>query len=219
VYAAWGDSSTSDHLTLNVMGSSDGGQTWRSLLTVPNATNPALAVDDSGRVGFLFQQLGADSATQRWITRLLVAPAGGDFTSPREFVLANTVANPSVVRFQPFIGDYVELHASGTTFLGVFSATNHPNPEDFPNGYFFQREWSPVLGYRIVQRHAPLPMGQLVEVAPSIDPYFFSVGPAENAQCSQLRGPPVNDPRTAGMLPMTAASPALQRMAFLGCKR
>jgi len=52
----------------------------------------------------------------------------------REYVLASTPALAALVRVQPYIGDWVELHTRGSEFLGVFSAANIPDSTNFPNG-------------------------------------------------------------------------------------
>jgi len=58
VYVAWGDSLNAN-FTLHVRNSIDGGKTWGTidLKTVPSATNPSLAINEEGTVGFLYQKL------------------------------------------------------------------------------------------------------------------------------------------------------------------
>jgi len=59
VWLAWADgaSPTASNYTLHVRRSTDGGQTWTGdLRAVVPATNPALAINNSGKVGFLYQK-------------------------------------------------------------------------------------------------------------------------------------------------------------------
>src|SRR5207253_7565668 len=57
VYVAWADGPSATQ-TLHVRNSTDGGQTWSGDLTTASpATNPALAINSHGQVGFLYQQL------------------------------------------------------------------------------------------------------------------------------------------------------------------
>jgi len=56
VYLVWGDRQTGSFLTLHMRRSTDKGLTWSGpsdLLTIPNATNAAIAIDTSSRIGFL----------------------------------------------------------------------------------------------------------------------------------------------------------------------
>lgn len=218
VYVAWADSSTSDHIVVNVAGSMDGGQTWRTLLVVPNALNPSLAVDSTGRLGLLLQQLADDSAAPRWVTRLLVGTRD-NLTRPREYELANTAARSTLFRFQPFIGDYVEVHAIGTTFMGVFSAANDPDPRNFPNGVQYQRRVDTGTK-QLLKQNPGSAVGPLAEVGSSIDPFFFSVGPVENPRCAELRRNVARlstARRDPGVLPSREPNADARAMAQLGC--
>ncbi len=214
VYVAWCDSSTSNRLTLTLAKSSDAGQSWRTLQTIPDATNPSVAVDSIGRVGLLFQQLGGDSVQARWITRLLVSR--DDMRHARSWVLADTPALVSLLRQQPYIGDWIELHARGREFLGVFSAANMPDTAHFPNGITFQRA---VFADRPLLRvRTPVDTGVVAnQVPPSIDPFFFRVGTVEAASCAALRKrttAPVPDP---GTQPERVQDPVRRQMARIGC--
>lgn len=179
VFIAWSDSTDANHYTLHVRDSEDGGMTWSDdHLAIPNATNPSLSVGADGRAGLLFQQLEGERPIQRWVTRLYVSP--NSFSSSRQYVLATAptaVPNP---QFQPYLGDYLELRSLGTTFYGVFSSSNVPDPSHFPNGVKFQRRYDPTTRQLLdgTGRHV---------VEPSIDPFFFSIGPAESAECNQIR--------------------------------
>ena len=69
-YLAWADRVGANDYTLHVRRSTDSGVTWSAndIRTVVNATNPALAINDDGTVGFLYQQVTGIGAAQRWVT-------------------------------------------------------------------------------------------------------------------------------------------------------
>jgi hypothetical protein len=216
VYIAWCDSLGSARLQTTLAMSADGGQTWRTLLTVPSATNPSVAVDSTGRIGVLFQQLAPDSTTPRWVTRLLVSR--DQMQHARSYTLADTPAQAALVRTQPYIGDWVEVHASGNEFVGVFAAANMPDTTNFPNGVKFQR--IVLLEKKFLISRSPL-LGAVAEiqVAPSIDPFFFRVGPIESAECSGLRaslGRGAAAP-SLGTPPRRITNPNVRRMMQIGC--
>jgi hypothetical protein len=177
VWVAWADSSGDDHYVLHVRRSLDAGQTWSAdLLTIANATNPALAVTADGTAGFLFQQL--QDSGQRWVTRLVTSTDG--FTTKRTYTLATTPSTVPSPVIQPYIGDYIELRAVGPNFYGVFSAANTPDTLNFPNGVSFQRNVD--LSRRLLlNAHGGTTIGV------SIDPFFFAVGPKEDSRCVALR--------------------------------
>src|SRR5262249_4006814 len=65
VYVAWSDGVAT--YTIHVRKSVDAGVTWSGdVRTVPNGLNPALAVNSSGHVGFLYQTLTTGGT--RWET-------------------------------------------------------------------------------------------------------------------------------------------------------
>ena len=137
VYACWGDQ-TGGTYTLYVRKSTDSGATWSgNLRSIANATNPALAINEAGRLGFLYQQVTGLSPSQRWETMLELTT--NDFGSINTYTLANTPASTPAAVFQPYIGDYLYLMAVGRSFYGIFSANNTPDNANFPNGVKFQR--------------------------------------------------------------------------------
>jgi hypothetical protein len=167
-FIAWGDRGTgSDVYAIHIRGTRDGGVTWSStdLLTLHNAVNVALAVSDSSvaspTVGVLYQQL----VENRWITTLL--QSGDDFRTNTLQILAKPPANAPTPQFQPYLGDYINLVATGIEFRGIFSASNVPDRGNFPAVEpTYQRQTDFVL-------HA-LKNGNAT-VAPSIDPFFVKV--------------------------------------------
>ena len=151
-------------------------ETCADIRRITNATNPALAINDAGVVGFLYQQLRGTGTAQRWVTHF--ERTVNDFATVDDRVLADVPANIPVMQFIPYTGDYVHLMAVEQDFYGIFSANNMPDLANFPSGVAYQR-------------NADFATNQLsgidgvTPVAASIDPFFFKVtgqlGPAAAA--------------------------------------
>jgi hypothetical protein len=141
--------------------------TWSAdLRTITNATNPALAINDDGTVGFLYQQVTGTESQQRWVTHLERTDDG--FATVQDLVLATVPANTPAVSFLPYIGDYVHLMAIGRDFYGIFSANNSPDLSNFPNSVIYQRNANFVT-------KTLLSTDNVTKVEVSIDPFFFKV--------------------------------------------
>jgi hypothetical protein len=165
VYLAWADQQTAGY-TLHVRRSTDRGATWGTdLLTITMATNPALAINSTSEVGFLYQQVTGTGASQRWETHLRRTEDGQTWD---DLLLANTPATTPVPQFQPYIGDYDNLMAVDRTFYGIFSANNTPDLANFPNGIVYQRNAN-FTTRTLLARDGVTPVGV------SIDPFFFKV--------------------------------------------
>lgn len=176
VWVAWADSMAKDHQTLHLRRSTNGGRSWSGdVMTVPNATNPALAAGNRGNVGFLFQALEPSPSGPRWVTRLFTSTNA--FQTRRSYLLATVAALEPLPLMQPYIGDYVELRAAGDHFFGVFSASNRPDTLGFPNGVAFQRLVN-LERKLLLNEHGGFTIGV------SIDPFFFAVGPAVRPECT-----------------------------------
>jgi hypothetical protein len=202
VWISWADSTDTNHYLLHVRRSLDAGATWSGdLLTIPNATNPALAVGSGGRTAFLFQQFEGPTTNRRWVTRVHVSRDG--FATKRTYVLSTALADSLRATFNPYIGDYIELRAAGSTFYGVFSANNRPDSLNFPNGVSYQRN-ADFFGHFLLNARGDATIGY------SIDPFFFSIGPNEHPSCVALRA------SLASAQPDAAAT-TLARMATIGC--
>ncbi|HXZ92131.1 MAG TPA: hypothetical protein VEG36_04545, partial [Burkholderiales bacterium] len=167
VFVAWGQGTSASDYTLHLRSSSDGGQTWSGdLLTVPNALNPSVAINDRGTVGFLYQ---AFVAGDQWETHLVRSP--GDFAaSSRADIVLHKAGLPPHDTLGPKVaggplGDYNYLMAVGANFYGIFSGNNAPVLADFPLGVTYRRRADFTSG----QLHAP--DGSVVKA--SIDPFFF----------------------------------------------
>lgn len=178
VWVAWADRVATNDYTLHVRRSTDGGATWLAdLLTITNATNPALAVNSAGVVGLLYQQLTGTAPSQRWQTHLRRSSTG---TSWSDRMLANTPDNNPAPTFQPYIGDYADLVAVGPRFFGVFSASNIPDMANFPSGVTYQRNAN-FTSHTLFDTNGTTP------VTASIDPFFFRVEPGNIVDiCKQL---------------------------------
>jgi hypothetical protein len=166
VYLAWGDRQPNSFLTIHVRRSTDRGVTWSGpgdLVTIPNATNAALAITGAGVIGLLYQQVTGTGAGQRWVTHLQRSPNGVVWN---DLVLANVPATTPVKTFDPYLGDYDHLVAVGQRFLGIFSTNNTPDMANFPNGVTYQRNAN-------FNTHTLLNVNNSSPVSASIDPFFF----------------------------------------------
>ena len=167
VYIAWADRvGSGDIQTVHVRRSIDRGATWSNdLRTLPNTTNPSLAVADDGTVGLLYQQLTGTGSASRWVNRFEQSRDG--FATHKDLVLATVPANTPALQFLPYLGDYNMLLSRGNEFLGIFSAGNTPDPANFPSGVVFQRRVSQATHQLLDASGSPVDV--------SIDPFFFSV--------------------------------------------
>jgi hypothetical protein len=165
VYLAWADQQTAGY-TLHVRRSTDRGATWSNdLLTITNATNPALAIHSASEIGFLYQQVTGTGASQRWETHLQRTKDGQSW---EDLLLANTPATTPAPQFQPYLGDYANLMAVDRTFYGIFSANNSPNLANFPNGVVYQRNAN-------FATRTLLALDGVTPVGTSIDCFFVKV--------------------------------------------
>ena len=177
-FVAWADRVAKTDYTIHLRKSADRGQTWSpaDLLTITNATNPAVAINSDGGVGFVYQQLtgaftpGKVSAANRWVTHFRYSTDGGATWS--DLIPATTPAGqpPNQPVMLPYLGDYLHLMAVGRDFYGIFSANNTPDPANFPNGVVFQRNHD-------LATHKLLDVDGVTPVDISIDPFFFKITP------------------------------------------
>lgn len=169
IYLAWADREGNDY-NLHVRRSTNQGRDWSNdLKTIKNATNPALAINSSGDIGFLYQKLTSRNGVPRWETHLELTSADSAFTESVDILLADVSANKPDPQFIPYIGDYIHLMTLGKDFYGAFSANNTPDAANFP------------AKLPIYQRNHNFTTKQLFRtdntttVAPSIDPFFLKV--------------------------------------------
>lgn len=167
VYVAWGDSVVHgpSPLLLHVRASYDGGATWDAgdRLVARNATNPALAINEAGQIGFAFQQLAMRAGEQWWDTKFVLAQR--NFVDPITMVLAETHAGDPKSEVMPYLGDYMDLVSVGDEFFGVFSASNDFDNSVFPHGVAYTRK----------APGTPIMLGYGATVPISIDPYFYAI--------------------------------------------
>jgi hypothetical protein len=168
VYVSWADTQNGVY-TIHLRKSSDRGVTWspNDLTSINSATNPALAVNSQGTIGFLFQKLAGTGSGQRFVTHFQQSDDGQNWT---DLVLADTAANTPTKTFDPYLGDYCHLLSLGSDFYGIFSASNAPDPANFPNGVTYQRNHD-FNSVKLLDTDGVTP------VDPSIDPFFFKVSP------------------------------------------
>jgi hypothetical protein len=168
VYLAWGtDEPTTTGFTIHVRRSQDRGVTWSpdDLLTVPRATNAALAINSDGLVGLLYQQLTGAGSNKRWETHFRRTTNG---TTWSDLVLATTPSDRPLKTFDPYLGDYDHVVAVGKNFYGIFSASNIPDRANFPNGVVYQRN-ADFTSRKLLN------LDGVTLVNTSIDPFFFKV--------------------------------------------
>jgi hypothetical protein len=148
---------------LHVRHSENRGEEWSNdLLTIGNAINPALVINESGTVGLLYQQ----HVDGRWVTHLV--QSSDAFATADDKILASTPSDEPVAYGQPYLGDYAHLEANGPWFVGVFSANNTPDMKNFPYGVLYQRNAD-------FSDKTLLNIRGDASVYVSIDPFFFRV--------------------------------------------
>ncbi len=172
LYVAWGDGANPANFTLHVRSSIDGGIHWGAtdLKTVTPATNPALAINKEGSVGFLYQKLvnpgtckTGGAAAACWETHF--ETYDGTTWTDLPHPLANVPDNAGSFS----LGDYDHVLAVGKDFYGAFSANNYPDTNNFYPGVQYQRyvNWGT---HKLFADAA-----QTTAVNPSVDPFFFHV--------------------------------------------
>lgn len=186
VYLAWGGGpDPGSVVTIHVQRSTDRGATWSGdLLTVPNATNPALAMTEGRKLGLLYQHLVPAGGGSRWETHVQVTPDGWA-TPAEDILLASAPDDPSIHPWDPYLGDYADLQAVEHDFYGIFCADNVPVLANFPHGVRYQRNANFGVGQL-------LDVNNVTQVTNSIDPFFFHISwreePEEREEADQLHG-------------------------------
>jgi hypothetical protein len=169
VIICWAGLSSSVY-TLNVQMSTNRGATWSSvLLQVPNATNPALAISTTGKIGILYQQDTGTSPNDRWETHFQESTNGSTWT---DTVLASTPAETPPLNTGEgltYIGDYLDMVAVGKNFYGTFCANNTPDPANFPT------VMATYLRNIDASTHQLLGVDNVTLIPASIDPFFVQV--------------------------------------------
>jgi len=130
-----------------------------------NAKNPALAINSTGTVAFLYQQLTGPTGNQSWETRLERSADG--FATVTTVVLSKWKLNTPPMAYLPFLGDYTGMTAVGKNFYGMFSASNYPDQANFPQSVTYRRNVNWVTHTLSDTSNKP--------VAVSLDPFFFKI--------------------------------------------
>jgi hypothetical protein len=189
VYVAFTDVNKKGALETHVYESKDKTKSWKPVFNVPatNTALPALAVNSKGAVGLLYTQLNGKNLETHFCYTTT------DFKDHKDAVLSSFPSGDPKPGFGPYIGDYEGLVAVGANFYGAFSASNNPDPKDFPEGVNYQR---PVrIGGKV---YSNFTLGETAgilddgtgaknldgktlkpgkKVDPSIDPFFFKFTP------------------------------------------
>jgi hypothetical protein len=176
IYIAWAEGTTANDYTLRVFGSVDRGITWNERRSVARATNASLAINSSGKVGFLYQKLVStpciasegcwETHLERWTDDAMASPYSDLLlhSGPDNNVVGDDKAGP--------LGDYNHLLSVGTDFYGVFSGNNAPDTANFPQGVVYQRQASfssdPAVRGKLLAEDG-------ASIDPSVDPFFFVV--------------------------------------------
>ncbi len=166
IYLAWGDGALASY-TLRLRRSDDGGATWTGdLRTIPQATNPSLAVNSWGRVAFLYQKMTGSPPSHRWQTWVERSYDGFD-SAPSATMLHDAPDVGGSTGAGP-LGDYNDMMAVGRNFYGVFSGNNKPVLANFPHGVRYQRKADFTTERLLTEDGAST-------VEPSMDPFFFAL--------------------------------------------
>lgn len=168
VWLAWGDAAGST-MTLHLRHSQNGGQTWSGdLRAIKNATNPAVAVNSTGQVGFLYQEFFYNGFQNFWLTQFELSPDFAVAPTPLLLSMAPDDFDP-IVNDHNEIGDYLHMMAVGKDFFGIFSADNSPEKSAFPDAHsvVFQREHDAHTLYGDSSHTGT--------VQTSVDPFYFHV--------------------------------------------
>jgi hypothetical protein len=163
--------------TLRLVRSIDRGVTWSAvLLTASQAKNPSVALTSLGKIGLVYQQTTGSGTTQRWETHFRDSDDGTTWT---DTVLCTALSQSPPRSFSPYIGDYLHMMAIGKDFFGIFSASNTPDPANFPQGVTYQRNHD-FAAKRLMA------LDGVTTVPASIDPFFFKVTQLEVATGSDF---------------------------------
>lgn len=168
----------SGQLQLIVADSIDGGATWSTQFTTSStlrAAQPALAILRSGTIGFLYDSYtpSVTNPDSGGVLAQHFMETTDDFGPHTvDTVLATETNQTPSSSVTPYLGDFFDLTGVGSTFYGVFSASNKDNGTNavFTGNVTFQRDFTGIPGTSNFQ----LTDGSGGNVDASIDPYFFT---------------------------------------------
>jgi hypothetical protein len=131
---------------LIVSESSDGGGTWSTKFTTSASTRsaqPARAILSDDTVGFLYDNY--DPVSNQVSQHLL--QTANNFAATSDFLLATETNTTPTAAFSPYLGDFFDLEGIGTTFYGIFGASNLDDGTNATfNNVTFQRHFTGTPG-------------------------------------------------------------------------
>jgi uncharacterized repeat protein (TIGR01451 family) len=207
--------------------SSDAGQTWRRVFTADtNSAMPTLAVADNGAVGLMYTRMRSGLLETRFLQ------SADNFTSVlQDIVLASFPDNTPLPIRHPYIGDYEDLETVSNVFYGTFCAGNDPDPANFPEGVYYQRNvkingcvfsnfWLTAKGELASTNGVAMSNSVYTPKGVSIDPFFFNTpalgAPLIDLEITKLDAPDPIDLRVTNKLlytiSVTNSGPSLASM-------
>jgi hypothetical protein len=164
-------------LQLMVAESTDGGANWTTKFVTPSslrAAQPALAILPSGTVGLLYDTYtpgGAVPDADGTLSQHFLETAD-DFATATDTILATESNLVPSFQFDPYLGDFFDLQGFGSTFYGIFAASNANNGTTAAiSNVTYQRNFTGTPGQ---SSFALKDTSGATTINPSIDPYFFT---------------------------------------------
>jgi len=215
---------------VHIMFTLDGGLTWSLPRSVEmNTALPAVAVAQNGKIGLLYTALtgGRFPKLETHFSQI----TQNDILDPNNFetlrtneVLSSFRNNDPRSQFDPYIGDYQDVEAIGNDFYGTFSASNRPDPANFPAAAAVIYQRNVRFGANVFGPAGPFDVkvegvGTLDDDTPangspgvSIDPFFFTT--------AAVQLPPAGPPLTVvpAISPWAAATLALLSLVGIAIK-
>ena len=96
---------------------------WIRAPSTTRSAQPGVAILPSGTIGFLYNNY--DPVTNKLSQRFL--ETADDFATTTQTVLATETNSTPSATFSPYLGDFFDLVGIGSTFYGIFSASNADN--------------------------------------------------------------------------------------------
>lgn len=165
---------------LVVSESFDGGQTWSQKFAssyTGRSGQPGLAILTDGTIGLLYNSYipGGDNPNANGELVQTFVTTTNDFVTTNSFTLGTETNTTPDATGSPYLGDYFYLASVGTTFDGIFSASNKADGSDAEiTNVTFRRDFTGTVNTSSFQ----LTDADGKPVSASIDPYFFTLSGA-----------------------------------------